>query len=472
MSARVACATCGGLNPADAGFCGQCLHAPLVAAPEALVPAPVSQPRFSGSFQSFDEPVQKVTAFRAQPAGMPAGVLGASASFAPSRAPARSPRLAPPPMPVGVRWRWPHLIAFYACAWGLPRALGSILHPRGSLSHVLDGSLVLQIIGYAAAALLVFVMVRLFQGGDWSSLGLTRPRDAAGEVLKGAAFGLALLALWTPIGIFMSGGQFRLQGLVRMLVGETSGPGLVLAAIILVLGAPLIEEIYYRGMLYEKLARTSRGLAILVSSVLFVWAHGSPLIIPLYVLAVGVAYMRKTMTLWFTIAAHGAWNLAILCLAAFVMFSPSAAFSPADGAYTVSHPPSWQEMDGFQQQLPNGSLDLALQADDGSFLVVERSLVPAGTRASSIAGMLQRVAEGSGIPMTSAEGVHPSGSLVGAWEMEAHISVPQGAATMRVLALIPPGQAKAIIFLFGCPDPVCASSKPVFERFLTSFHLN
>lgn len=207
-----------------------------------------------------------------------------------------------------------------------------------------------------------------------------------------------------------------------------------------------------------------------LSSVLFVSAHGSPLILPLYFLAVGAAVMRRTKTLSFTMAAHAAWTLAVICMAAFVLFSPSKVFSPADGAYTVNQPPSWQRMEGAEEQLPNGSLDLALQADNGSFLAVERVEVTAGAPASNVVTMMPRLIQGSGFPFAAGQGPHRSGAVSGAWELEGKISSAQGAGSMRALALLPPGQSRAIVFIFVCPEAACPTSAPGFDRFLSAFH--
>jgi membrane protease YdiL (CAAX protease family) len=444
-------------------------------------PAPVAvgagtgpAPAFAGSFQSFfDEPAAPVTRFQPSPAS-PERVLPGEPT--PGRAPWRVTiqlgEMVPIDRSLGVRWRWPHLIAFGACAWGLPTFLGSKLISDKTVSGILDGMLVTQILGYVAAVIMAYLMVRLFQGGDWSSLGLSQPADSGAEILQGAGFGLLLLGACTVLTLLLSGGHFRLDQMVRTLVGETSGVGLLLAGVVTVIGAPIVEEIYFRGMLYEKLARTSSGLAIGLTSVLFVTAHGSPFILPLYFLAIGAAVMRRTKTLWFTIAAHAAWNLAVICMAAFVLFSPSKVFTPDDGAYSVTHPPSWQRMEDAEQQMPNGSIDLALQSDNGSYLIVERVGIAVGAQASSVVKMVDKLMQGSGVPMTSHQPPHRSSALGGAWEVGGQVSTPEGNGKMRVLALLPLRQTRAILFMFVCPDASCAVSEPQFDKFLASFHLN
>jgi membrane protease YdiL (CAAX protease family) len=348
-----------------------------------------------------------------------------------------------------------------------------------SLSAMLDQTLLIQIFGYVMAGVMAVVLVNRSQGGDWASLGLARTRDTASEMLTGAGFGLLLLAAWAPVGFILSGRRLQLDRLLTVLVGETSGAGLVLAAIVLVLGAPVVEEIFFRGMIYGKIARkSSRWVAVMLSSILFVMAHGTLVLPALYVLAIGVALARRTRTLWFTIAAHGAWNLAVLCLAAFVLFSPAKLFTAADGSFSLRHPASWQRAEMPPGALPmGGGLDLMLESTNGSGIIVARFPMPPGARPGDVPARFSRAAGSGALPFgpgAEIKKVHLSSpSLTQAWEVRGAMPGPGGMAVKtRAVIALPPGWSSALTIVFVCPAEGCASSGAEFDEILSSLQLN
>ena len=78
----------------------------------------------------------------------------------------------------------------------------------------------------------------------------------------------------------------------------------------LVVSAPLIEEVVFRGWIQRPLERVSPAFAIVLTSLLFALAHGFPLLIPYYVLAGVVlgASVYLTRSLWVAMVAHAAHN--------------------------------------------------------------------------------------------------------------------------------------------------------------------
>jgi membrane protease YdiL (CAAX protease family) len=279
-----------------------------------------------------------------------------------------------PKDPNRVRWRWWHLWLFGFCAWGAPQLLEPLVLQAATFSGMLDKSLLAQIAGYLLAALVAVSLVRNRQGGDWSSLGLTFDPKLRPELAQGAGFGLLLLGGWSVIGFAISGGKLEIEPLVKMLLGETSGLGLILAALVVVVGAPVIEEIYYRGMLYEKLARKWPIVAIVLTSAFFVAAHGSIVIPALWLLALGAAIARRRKTLWFTIGAHSAWNLAVLVLALFVLSGSGTEFVAPDSSYTLRYGSEWEDVSAPVDSM--GRVDLTLGSTNGSMVVVERVPLP------------------------------------------------------------------------------------------------
>jgi len=238
-----------------------------------------------------------------------------------------------------VVWRWKHLWAFGFAAWGLPQVLRGMLPSDGSLSSLIDRSLMISIVGYLLGGLVAFALVRE-QDGDWTTLGLG-PFDRR-ELARGAAFGVALLAAFVPVGLLLNHGRLGLDPLMKLLVGGASGAGLLLVGIVVIVGAPVIEEIYFRGLLYEKLGRRSGWLAVVVSALLFTLAHGALLIPAILLMGFALGVVRRTRTLWFTMGAHAAWNLVIVTIAAAVLLGGATRFSSSDGVFSLEHPASWE----------------------------------------------------------------------------------------------------------------------------------
>jgi hypothetical protein len=243
----------------------------------------------------------------------------------------------------------------------------------------------------------------------------------------------------------------------------------------MLVGAPVVEEIYYRGMLYEKIARRAPVGAIIITSLLFVSAHGALIIPALLLLAFGLGVKRRTKGLWYTISAHGAWNFGVLLIAAFVATSPATEFIPDDGAYTLRHPRSWERMAELESLAgPWGSVDIALQAPDGSFFGVERFTVPAGSSHRSLPELLDRMQQ------QNVFGVTPKGrtrvsdfSFIPsspAYEARGVMTSPLGVpAHSRMIAVLPPGSSSAFILDFACPRPACESAEKQFEVLLETF---
>jgi membrane protease YdiL (CAAX protease family) len=459
---------CGGLNHSDAMFCGQCLASPLRGKPVKEGVTRVQQyavsrtaAPVSSSFQSFDEPLKP----------LPGKLVGAGVGPITGAMP-RSHK-----SNKTTKWRWPHLWLFGLAAWGVPRLLAESGGAERTFSDMLDATLLLQILGYLLAIGVACFFVKVRHNGDWSTFGIRTDAHTFDEVARGIAFGFVLLGVWAPIGYFLSGSKLSVDSLVRTLIGDTSGLGLLLAGVVLVLGAPIIEELYYRGMLYEKFAQRGKWFAIVGSSVLFVMAHGALLIPPLLLLAFGLAFKRQTKTLWYTMAAHGAWNLGVLILASVVVFSPSKLFTPADDAYTVRHPASWERVSEMEIQAPNVAIDLALGAPSGSFIGVYRFNLGAGWTNADLPKALRTIGEMSDVSFKfdgpPQRGVVVSSELSAGWEMRATARGPEGVKVKsRMLAAIPPGWSQALIFELACPAPSCSQGEKAFDDLLDSFELS
>ena len=389
----------------------------------------------------------------------------------------------PPPFPEvkltsEIKWRWPHLWLYGLFAWGIPTVYGLAFPTSGSFSGFLNLQLAIQFVCYLLAGVVAYVLVSTRQKGDWSTLGVSFSNLSYEEFLRGGGFGLLLIACWIPIGLLMSGGEFEFDTLTQMLLGGTSGAGLLLSAVIVIVGAPIIEEIYYRGMLYEKLARRSRWLAIIGTSLLFVSAHGALIIPPLLMLAFGLGWKRQTHGLWYTIGAHAAWNLVVTIMAAYVLLGPAASFTSTDNAFSVHYPADWQRTEEMEISFPGMSLDLVLTGPNASMIAVARVDVPARAGITPDRAIKRTLtffgqADFSTAQLVPSEPVKVSSTVGGgtsAYELRNQVSDPISglAGESRQIAVMPSGWKKVIVFQLVCPTVSCGEATPDFEQLMSS----
>lgn len=184
---------------------------------------------------------------------------------------------------------------------------------------ILAMSLVFGWITFLAGATLTS---RSHGSGDVASdLGISaRPVDAIGIAI-GVVSQLALVPLvYLPLRRIWPA-TFDDEALTRTaedLVDRASGAMLPLLVVLVVVGAPIVEEIVYRGLLQRPLLDRFRGPAVVVfTSAVFALIHFRPVEYPgLFVagLVFGICAWR-TGRLGPAIAAHVGFNLAGLALA-------------------------------------------------------------------------------------------------------------------------------------------------------------
>ena len=107
----------------------------------------------------------------------------------------------------------------------------------------------------------------------------------------------------------------------EQLPSSLSGSRILLAFIAVVIVAPLAEELFFRGFLYQAL-RKWRGVAqaTVLSALLFAVAHGHPLLIAgIFPLGIILAYVfEKRNSLTATIATHAFFNgISLILIVAF-----------------------------------------------------------------------------------------------------------------------------------------------------------
>jgi uncharacterized protein len=152
--------------------------------------------------------------------------------------------------------------------------------------------------------------------GVVADLGL-RARWA--DAWKGGLIGLVvqfpvLPILYAPILALLDKSSSDLEGPARDLTDRADDPlGVVLLILIVGVGAPIIEEIFYRGLLQRSLIKRGlpAGLAIGITSVVFGASHFEALQLPGLVLAGAVfgVLAHRAGRLGPAIAAHVAFNM-------------------------------------------------------------------------------------------------------------------------------------------------------------------
>ncbi len=488
MDQLVACPDCGTSNRSDADLCAQCWRAltddalskiPIVPyTPAAVAPAapppPVTKPRPRRLAPAPVEPERKV---EAEPGPVP--------YFAPARtgttaSPATSVESGwtPPLARKRYLWKWYHLSFVGASAWGLPYLLHQTLLGNKTGQALVDAAQAVQVGAYLIAALALACLVHLVQGGDWDAVGLRRNERTPLDFALGGLLGLVLIAAFLG-GHYLLSGSFEPDFAARFLLGGTTGPGAVLGAIVLVVGAPVIEEAYFRGMLYERFARWGYGAAIVGTSLIFTVVHGvgfwDP---PRLLLGFALGFARRTKSLWFTIAGHAAWNGAIVFIAVFMMTGGGHDFTSADGSFTLRHPAQWERLEQAEMQTGASTVDMVLVTPEGSVMGVMSTQAPHALNRWNLMQFAQQ-AQGAfplppGATMSPLQETHViTDPRVTAYESKMRISDPTtGTGNGRVVLLVKDGSNSLVMLLMGCPDVDCAEAEPEFDAMLKSLQFS
>jgi membrane protease YdiL (CAAX protease family) len=266
-------------------------------------------------------------------------------------------------------------------------------------------------IGYYALVLLIIS----------GPLMVLRPRWLAGNKQTAPVLGIevGLLAAASLVTLlWVATGHAVLDPSARALVSEGSAVRIVFAFVVIVVAAPLVEELLFRGVVAESLAGRGTGIAIGVSSFLFALAHLRSL--PYYTamgVLFGLLYWRRG--LWASIGAHATFNGCLVVLALVVALGPARVLT--DGGVSMRAPSDWElatptaampENVAFAVQGPSGSSIVALSypVPDGAAANLERLAssfndgaipLPDGTQVSGSARVRRYgAAQGVEVPVT------------------------------------------------------------------------
>jgi CAAX protease family protein len=199
--------------------------------------------------------------------------------------------------------------------WGMPDALlcfvaGFVASNLGAgiwiaFSHDTGDSLGLTAFGLVGLwlGLLGSMLVVSRQKGTGNliadfALHFRRPIDLVGVPIGAAVQVVIVPLLYAPFTRLIHDLSDRLEAPAKQLTGTAaSAPGLTLLAVLVVIGAPLVEELFYRGMVLPAVERRfGSRWAILASALLFGLAHFEPLQFPALVvlgLILGVLRVRS-----------------------------------------------------------------------------------------------------------------------------------------------------------------------------------
>lgn len=225
------------------------------------------------------------------------------------------------------------------------------LHP--AVRTLSESPMGAMLIVYAGIVLALLVAAR-FAGLDWNRLlGPTLPHTE--WPLAAIAFPLAALSyggfwlLWVPLSFVAPDfvRSYALEGMPDLLT-RGNPARLVLDIVAIVVVAPVVEEILFRGFLLHRwAARWGTTTGVLLSSAVFAILHVELVGHFIFGVAMAALYVR-TRSLWVPIAAHAANNA----------FALTFAFPDALGAT----PPTPTTLEAFRTEWPIGLLALLVGA--------------------------------------------------------------------------------------------------------------
>jgi membrane protease YdiL (CAAX protease family) len=259
------------------------------------------------------------------PVETPPQWITAEGPYAPPRAEIALPLLPvsrAPPQTVQRLWRrvdvWFALVLLVLMSVMLGPVFAGPQAMEGVELKFTSGLFVVQLIFHAAIVGLVVLYLRVFRKLrplEVFGIGNAGPFKTAGMALAWilvAMFGIGLIgAALKPVMEAMSGGELKQQMLVEQAPQITDTATRVWMFLTLVAGAPLMEEIVFRGIFFSVAARYTHPVyAAVASGAFFAVIHNSLYaLVPLTLLGIVLAWAyHKTRTLAVPILMHAMFN--------------------------------------------------------------------------------------------------------------------------------------------------------------------
>jgi hypothetical protein len=174
--------------------------------------------------------------------------------------------------------------------------------------------------------LLTIIAAGFFSSNRWEALALRRPRGGWLVMVLALIPMFAVTGIWTGLLIWWKPeiviGDLRV--FKEMLQGSTAIPALLVIGI----GAPLSEELLFRGFLFSGLAKSRLGLigTAVLTAVLWTALHfGYSIFGLIEILFIGLYFawlLIRTGSVWVTIFCHAVYNTVIGVVLYFITLPP------------------------------------------------------------------------------------------------------------------------------------------------------
>lgn len=215
--------------------------------------------------------------------------------------------------------------------------------------------------------------------------GKVRPRLAEGSptrsVTVGLGVGTAAALILVALNSLLSGHLVSDPRVVAV-VFEGQLVHVAVIVFVVVVVAPVFEEVLFRGLLVESLRSRGRSSAVLGAAVAFAVWHLNPVALRYYVvLGFLLGYLYWRLGLYGSMSAHAAFN-GVLVAAAVLSLAVGPAAVERAGA-RVEAPAGWVEI--VDATVP--TLALAVESPSGAALVVERLETGEGAFVSDPSGV-------------------------------------------------------------------------------------
>ena len=224
------------------------------------------------------------------------------------------------PAPDGPRWGLADVAAGLLAGFTISLFLGGLYVAVTGEDDVTLGLTVVTLIGQWLGLLGAVVVTSRRKGtGDLGQdFGLrVERRDIGIGVLAGVLCQIVLVPLlYLPLDLL--GFDLDVSEEARDVLDRASGPGLALLAVCIIIGAPIVEELFFRGLLLQAAERRfGPGPAVAVSAVVFGLTHFQPiqlLGLAAFGVVLAVLVRRASGRLGPALVAHMAFNATTVAL--------------------------------------------------------------------------------------------------------------------------------------------------------------